>query len=394
MFEAERDRLVADIASGSVAQRQVDIQTTIAKLLIAKRNNDSRGIFKRSIAEIPSTPITPQPVRDTAIGLLIGLGLGLAAAFLRDYYDDAVRTKEDLDRITGGVPVLGIIPAVKLWRNEKTALLESIAHPNSAASEAYRSLRTALEFTGVGKDMGLIHVTSSTAGEGKSTTAANLAVSLARAGHDVVLVDCDLRRPRAHKFFGLENTVGFTTVMLGSTSIEQALQRVLDVPGLFLLSSGPQPPNPSELLASEVAHSRIDLLARSADYVVIDSPPLLPVSDSVILAGYAQATLLVARARSANRRDIHRSLELLEQVDGHLAGVVLNGVGTEGTYGYGYGYVSDDPAFKEKVVSQHRRSRLASSELNGHGPAGPSETDGADDESALEPATEPTPGDR
>lgn len=366
--EARRDRLAESISTGTIAQRQAAIDDRLNLLREALVNNEGRGIFKLNEAQTPKAPISPTPKRDGAIALLCGLGLGIAAAFLRDYYDDAVRTKEDLDVLTQGVPVLGIIPAVKTWRDKKDALLESITHPNSAVSESYRGLRTSLEFARLSREIGIVHVTSSTSGEGKSTTAANLAVSLARAGNHVVLVDCDLRRPRAHEFFGLQNDEGFTTVLLGTSSIDQALQRVPEVPGLFLLASGPQPPNPSELLDSDITRSRLQLLARSADFVIVDSPPLLPVSDSVILSAYADATLVVVRARSAKRRGVKRSLELLTQVDAKIGGLVLNGVGHEATYGYGYGYgyINDDPRFNEKLRTRKREA------ASGPGPvAGP-----------------------
>lgn len=339
-LEAERDRLNYTVDSARVADRQNSIQTRIDVLEQARRLNEDTNIFKINQARVPGTPKSPVPVRDIGISALVGLGLALIFAFLRDYYDDSVGTKEQLDRISGGIPVLGIIPNVRRRRREK-AELESLVRPSSGASEAYRSLRTALEFTGLGKDLRLIHITSASPGEGKSTTACNLAVSLARAGNHVVLVDCDLRRPRVHEFLGVDNEVGFTSVLLGTTTMDQALRRVDDIPGLYVLPSGPTPPNPAEVLDSQLAESRLRLLAQSADYVIIDSPPVLPVSDSLALAGYTDATLMVVRARTANRRAINRAMELLAQVESPTAGMILNGVSHEATYGYGYGYGSE-----------------------------------------------------
>lgn len=362
-LEAERRRLQDEVDGGSVAASAQQINSRISALQEAEINNRTRGMFTTSEAAEPTTPVSPRPRRDALVGLLVGLALGVVAGYLRDYYDDTLRTKEDLDDATGHIPVLGIIPQVRGWRDEKVAVLESIAHPSSAASEAYRSLRTSLEFSGVDRDLATIHITSSTPGEGKSTTAANLAVTLARAGKHVVLVDCDLRRPRAHQFFGLDNTVGLTTVILGTTPLDQALQRVPDLPGLFVLTSGPKPPNPAELLSSDITRSKLEVLARSADHVILDSPPLLPVADSVILAGYCDASLLVVKARHANRRSVNRSIELLEQVEAPLLGLVLNSVGHEATYGYGYGYgyTSEDPDFRALVAAK-ARSRGGSAE--------------------------------
>ena len=338
LLEAQIAQLQVQNDPSNVSSRQSVLQTKLDQLKTALSSTAGRGRLVVSTAPTPESPVSPTPVRDATIALAAGLFLGLAVAFLRDYADDTLRTKEDLDRTTGGVPVLGIIPAITEWRDRKTALLESVSHPNSPASEAYRGLRTAIEFVGVEQKLDIIHMTSSTSGEGKTTTSANLAVTLARAGKRVILIDCDLRRPRLHQFFGLDNSVGFTSVILGSSRIEDALQPVPGVPGLLIMASGPPPPNPSELLSTKTVRSKLDALARSSDYVVIDSPPLLPVSDSVIISSLADVTLLVVTARTTARRSLLRSIEMLRQVDAPLEGLVFNGVHSEGTYGYGYGY--------------------------------------------------------
>ena len=338
LLEAQIAQLQVQNDPSNVSSRQSTLQAKLDQLKTALSSTAGRGRLVVSTAPTPETPVSPTPVRDATIALAAGLFLGLAVAFLRDYTDDTLRTKEDLDRTTGGVPVLGIIPAITEWRDRKTALLESVSHPNSPASEAYRGLRTAIEFVGVEQKLDIIHMTSSTSGEGKTTTSANLAVTLARAGKRVILIDCDLRRPRLHQFFGLDNSVGFTSVILGSSRIEDALQPVPGVPGLLIMASGPPPPNPSELLSTKTVRSKLDALARSSDYVVIDSPPLLPVSDSVIISSLADVTLLVVTARTTARRSLLRSIEMLRQVDAPLEGLVFNGVHSEGTYGYGYGY--------------------------------------------------------
>ena len=338
LLQAQIDQLRIRVDPSNVSSRQSTLQSQLDRLNQAVASTSGRGRLVVATARVPENPVTPTPSRDAILALAAGVGLGLVAAFVRDYTDDTLRTKEDLDAATGGIPVLGIIPAIDEWRDRKTALLETVSHPNSAASEAYRGLRTSIEFVAVDQKVDVIHVTSSTSGEGKSTTSANLAVTLARAGKRVVLIDCDLRRPRLHHFFGMDNSVGFTSVVLGSARIEDALQTVPGVPGLLVLPSGPPPPNPSELLSTKTVRTKLDALARSADYVVIDSPPLLPVSDSVVLSSLADVTLLVVTARTTARRSLHRSIEMLTQVNAPLEGLVFNGVGSEGTYGYGYGY--------------------------------------------------------
>lgn len=338
LIQAQIDQLTSQVDPATVASRQSSLQAKLDQLKTAQASNLGGGRLVVSTSLPPENPVSPTPVRDAGIALAAGLVIGLVAAFLRDYTDDTLRTKEQLDDVTGGVAVLGIIPAIDEWRDRTTALLETVSHPNSPASEAYRSLRTSIEFVAVDQKVDIIHVTSSTSGEGKSTTSANLAVTLARAGKRVILIDCDLRHPRLHHFFGIDNSVGFTSIVLGTTRVEDALQPVPGVPGLLVLPSGPPPPNPSELLSTKTARTKLEALARSSDYVVIDSPPLLPVSDSVIISSLVDVTLLVVTARVTARRSVQRSLEMLNQVNAPLEGIVFNGVGSEGTYGYGYGY--------------------------------------------------------
>lgn len=338
VLQAQIDQLTIQADATTLSTRLAALQSQLDRLATAEASNAGRGRYIVATAIAPAEPSSPRPARDATLALFGGLVLGLAVAFMRDYLDDTLRTKEGLDAASGGVTVLGIIPAIDEWRDRRTALLESVSHPNSAASEAYRSLRTSIEFLSVDQRVGIIHVTSSTSGEGKSTTSANLAVTLARAGKRVILIDCDLRRPRLHQFFGIDNSIGFTSVVLGSSRVEDALEPAAGVPGLLVLPSGPPPPNPSELLSTKTVQTKLDALARSADYVVIDSPPLLPVSDSIVIAGLADITLLVVTARVTARRSLHRSIEMLAQVEAPLAGIVFNGVGSEGTYGYGYGY--------------------------------------------------------
>ncbi len=284
----------------------------------------------------PREPFAPDPVRNTLIALVFGLLLGAALAFLRDYLDDRIRTKDDLDLVTGGADVLGLVPLVEDWRNRSEAELVSVSAPASPAAEAYRSLRTSLQFVGIGRPVRIIQVTSSSASEGKTTTLSNLGVVLARAGHRVVLVDCDLRRPRLHRFFGLENRVGFSTAILGD-GVADVIQPVPDIPRLSVVASGPTPPNPSELLATRRAGGLLETLAEHFDYVLVDCPPLLPVADAVILASYVDATLLVATVNTTTKRSLSRSLELIRQVDAPLVGLVLNGLEAQQAYSYTYG---------------------------------------------------------
>jgi capsular exopolysaccharide synthesis family protein len=287
-------------------------------------------------ATVPTSPVEPRPVRSGVIAFVLSLMLGVGIAILREFLDDSVKSKDDFERVANGVPVLGLIPVVSAWRGKEDAYLVSLEEPTSAAAEAYRTLRTSVQFLALDQPMRTLLITSANPQEGKTTTLANLAVALARSGSTVAIVCCDLRRPRVHEFFGLDNEVGFTSVLLGKVPLAGAVQEVPDQARLSLLASGPLPPNPSELLSSKRTVEVLGSLQAEFDIVLIDAPPVLPVTDALVLSGRVDATLLVAVAGATTRKEAARSVELLRQVDAPLVGAVLNGVDTEGSYGYAY----------------------------------------------------------
>jgi len=289
-------------------------------------------------ASVPTAPFEPNPPATAALSLFLGLVLGVGIAFLVEYLDDSVRTKDDLERSTTGLPVLGLIPLTPGWKEAEQARTVTLRAPASVAAEAYRSLRTSIQFLGLDTPVRTLQVTSPSSSEGKTTTVANLCVALATAGQRVVVVDCDLRRSRVHEFFGLGNGIGFTSVLLGDAPLSEALVPAPGVDGLYVLASGPRPPNPSELLSGPRTIEVLLALQGQADIVVFDSPPVLPVSDALVLAARVDATLLVAKARTTSRRSLGRALELLQQVDAPVVGTVLNGAAADEGYGYGYGY--------------------------------------------------------
>lgn len=355
-----RDQMVTDNSSkrASLNSRRGTASDQLDKLQLSANVTQTGGAQIVSEAATPTSPVGPTPKRDAVLSLILGLVLGGALAFLIEYLDDSVRTKDDFDRATGGLEVLGLVPQVDTWRDRRAPTLVSISAPRSPASEAYRGLRTSLQFIGVERTLKLVQITSPSVSEGKTTTLANLGVALARAGQRVVLVDCDLRRPRLHQFMGVSNDVGLTSAILGEVTMEQALIAVPDQPRLALLPSGPPPPNPSEVLSSNITRELIKSLADIADYVLIDTPPLLPVADAVVVAGIADAVILVATARSTTKRATRRAIELLRQVDAPLIGAVLNGVGAEATYAYGYGgYEYSYTHAREPLRTMFRRSR-------------------------------------
>ena len=260
----------------------------------------------------------------------------------------------------GAFPYSGRSRACQNGVIANAAYLVSIDAPGSAEAEAYRTLRTSVQFLAVDRKFGSIQVTSSEPDEGKTTVLANLAVAFARAGRSVTIVCCDLRRPRIHEFFGLANDIGFTSLLLGEVSLVDAFQRVRGEANLAVLSAGRPPPNPAELLSSGRAREVVTSIERSVDLMIVDSPPVLPVSDALIISGMVDATLIVASEKSSSRRALHRTIEILRQVDAPLVGTVLNNSSTNKTYGYGYEYVESVRSGPKGTRSSRRQRREAS----------------------------------
>jgi polysaccharide biosynthesis transport protein len=284
----------------------------------------------------PRTPVSPNIPKNLAIGMVFGLFLGTAIAFIRDYFDDSVKSKEIVEQVTG-VPALGLIPKFSTSDSE----LVAAAAPSSPAAEAFRSLRTSVKFLSVDRDIRVVQVTSPSPGEGKTVTAINLATVFAQAGDRVVLVGADMRRPRAEDVLGVPLTPGLTGVLIGEVALPQAIRAVDGLPNLSVLPAGYPPPNPSELLSGERARRLVDVLAQTYDLVVLDCPPVLPVSDALVLAGMADATLLVTSANRTSRRALDRCVEVLQQVSAPLVGTVMTALSPGETFGGGpYSYDS------------------------------------------------------
>jgi succinoglycan biosynthesis transport protein ExoP len=333
-YEAQRSALQSQRAGFTSQLGQLELAGNLTR---------TGGAQLVSQAEEPSAPVSPKPLRNAILALVVGLMLGVGLAFLRDYLDESIRTREDLDRLTGGrLNVLGSIPIVAGWKEGNAPMLIASTEPNAPASEAYRSLRTSVQFIGLDYPIKLLQLTSASAAEGKTTTLANLAVSMSQAGRRVLVVCCDLRRPRVHEFFGLDNKVGFTSVIVGETEVEKAIQEVPGTPRLSLLASGPTPPNPAELLSSARVEKFFAWAREAYDIVLVDSPPVLPVTDGAIIARLADATVVVATAGVTGRRELQRTLESLETVQANVVGAVLNGIEIDrgNYYRYGYGYAA------------------------------------------------------
>jgi non-specific protein-tyrosine kinase len=286
-------------------------------------------------AELPVAPVLPRSRLNLMLGLVLGLALGIGLALLREVLDTSVKTSEDLCALTGSA-ALGEIDFDAEVPNQP---LVSAHDQRSKRIEAFRVLRTNLRYVDVDNPPRVVVFTSSVVAEGKSTTVCNLGITLAAAGVRVVLLEGDLRRPSIAEYMGLEGSVGLTDVLVGRSKLDQVLQPWGEVP-LSVLPSGQIPPNPSELLGSAQMAALLAELRERADIVLVDAPPLLPVTDAAVLACACDGAVLVVRYGRTTREQVNRSLAALRNVDARLLGTVLSMVPSRerGRYGYGHGY--------------------------------------------------------
>lgn len=305
-------------------------------------------------AMTPTVPIGPQRNRNIIVAFLISLIGGIGLSFLLDYLDDSIRSSDDVGRHLG-LPTLALIPHYNTLEKKKRKLLtvgENGATPStalialedtrSAMAEAYRHLRTSLLFSSAGKPPETILVTSSQPSEGKTTTAINTAITLAQSGAEVVLIDCDLRRPRLHNHFNMGNSHGLTNYLSGERDTNNLLKPLPQLPNLKIITSGPIPPNPAELLSSNEMRNLLQFLKGNFKHIVIDSPPAISFTDAAILATLVDGVVLVAMAGKSSIHLMRRFKQRLANIGARIYGVVLNGIKPNsveyGYYGYGYTY--------------------------------------------------------
>lgn len=279
------------------------------------------------------------------LGVLVGLLLGLGAAFFLEYLDQTIKNAADVERAVG-IPVLGQIPDDKRLgtdngRRRGVVVISRLA-PDEPTAEAFRALRTNVTFVGAERPLQLISVTSPGPGEGKSTTAVNLAVALAQSGQRTLLVDADLRRPQVHRAFSLVQDPGLTDVLVGRVPVREAIRPDVQS-NLDVLPSGPTPPNPSELLGSQAMHALISELRRTYEHIVMDTPPTLPVTDAAVVASSADGAIVVLRSGDTEEVPAQRAVEQLRRVQARVAGVVLNGVNPQRDHYYTYYAYRDAP---------------------------------------------------
>jgi non-specific protein-tyrosine kinase len=315
-------------------------------------------------AGVPEEPVRPRTMLNTLLAAVVGAMLAVGTALLIEYLDDTLKCPEDVARVLG-LSTLGAIAHMRMdgRANRTEEQLVTALTPKSPISEAFRTLRTNIQFSSVDKPIRRLLVTSPSPTDGKSITAANLATVMAQAGQSVVLVDGDLRRPVLHKIFKLPNAAGVTSAMLArSNPSADGCLLPTQVENLQLLTSGPLPPNPSELLGSQRMSKLIEDLEQEADMLIFDSPPTLVVTDAAVLAKQVDGVLLVIDARTTREEVARRAMEELAKVGAPVLGVVLNKVpvsrrGGYGYYYYHYYYYSDSEGGDKKA----RRRRHGSS---------------------------------
>jgi capsular exopolysaccharide synthesis family protein len=308
-------------------------------LSLANQYEAEAGLLNSNVriidrAQLPVAPVSPRPMRDAAALMVIALVLGLGLVFVLDHLDDRVTGADDLERAVPDLPVLASVPLADQagrWGAKRLAQhRRSLVARTSTDAEVYRTLRTNVRFANLEDTRRLIMITSASGSEGKSTVACNLAVALAESGQRVILVSADLRRPSLGDFFGLDETRrGLTTVLVGDAEMGDCLEPVTLERGhrLYVMPTGPLPPNPAELLESPRMEGLVRELAEAdVDLVLIDCPPVLPVADSLAIGQLADGVIMIAAAGQTRISHLRDALRRLERVRASVIGVVLNGV--------------------------------------------------------------------
>jgi capsular exopolysaccharide synthesis family protein len=323
----------------ALSNQQAVLKGQLAQLEVAGATA-STGLELVTPAAVPLTPSSPKPAQDALLGLFAGLALGVGAAFLRDNLDDTVASGEAVEEVSGA-PVLASVPLVSAWRKKEALVISSVSDPTSQSAEAYRALRTSLQFAGQERPLRTILVTSPAAGDGKTATVANLGAVFAQVGARVVLISSDLRRPGLSRYFAPSAHAELSEVLSGERSLDEAISPVPGVDGLWALGAWSVAANPAELLASQTMRAVVAELADRFDIVLIDSPPVLPVADALILSRYVDGILLVVAAGQTRRAALRHAADKLAHAGAPIVGAVLNKSTAQNAYGYyGGGYHS------------------------------------------------------
>jgi len=345
----------------SVFQREAESSRNMYDMLIKRFKETSLteemktgNIRIIDTAETPKDPVKPNKKRNLLLAVILGTAMGFGLALFLEYLDNTIKLpdeiKEDLN-----IPFLGAVPAFSSngVPDHIPSELVTVYSPNSAVSEAYRSIRTGILFSSADTSPQVIMVTSVSPLEGKTTSAANLSVTLASAESRVLLIDADMRRPRVHKVFGLDRKIGLSNVLVGTAPLKNAIT-ASKVEGLDILPVGSIPPNPSEIIGSRKMEQLLDALRENYARVIIDTPPIVSVSDALVLSRMVDRVLLVIRSGETPRPAIQSSLAQLQTVNAKIMGAVLNavGVGRDSYYYYQYShyyYAEDSEQTRKKA---------------------------------------------
>lgn len=307
-------------------------------------------------AKLPTKPVSPNTELNILIAFVLGGALSMLIILLMEIWDRTIKTEEDIERYLK-LPVFGLI--LKQPYGFGKAGLESVSYPKSASSEAFRTLRTNIEFSSSDNKIKSIVITSSNPNEGKSTVAANLAVVMAQAGKNTLLIDCDQRNPNIHKIFNLTNQKGLSNFLAGAADLNSVFSKT-EINNLLIITSGVKPPNPAELLLSEKMKQFVAIIGDKFDYVVMDTPPVGLVTDAQILSQYADGCLIVLASGDTDREAAVRAKELLQKVNTKILGVVLNKFNVKDSAHYSGGnyyhsYFSDDAKAKLKKKKKQKK---------------------------------------
>lgn len=322
-------QIAAAIANGVGKSLSQEVE----RLELAKYADGSNVSVRVTLVEAatPSKkPVRPRPIMNIILGLILGSIGSVLIVLIRDHLDTTIKSASDLQQLIGEVPILAQIPIEDQGRADR---LIAKSGTDSIAAEAFRSLRTNISYVNYEGSLAKLLITSSKPGEGKTTLCLNLGATLAQAGHKVLIIGADLRRPRLLEGLGLRSNAGLSKLLLGASSLEEAIIKTT-TPGLSVLPSGPVPPNPSELLGSHRMMGLLTAVSSEYDFILIDTPPILAVTDAMVVSGMVDGVIMVARSGVTEREAIKHVLSEFRQSKARLIGAVLNGVTTGVSYGY------------------------------------------------------------
>lgn len=392
---AKQEELAGLFSARQIADAQSQIAALNNKLNTLQSNyaSLSAGTAQRAVnslkviqpAKVPQQPIGPEVLMTVLTAAAIGMSLAVGAAYLLEYLDDTIKNPEDIEKVSN-LPTLTGIAEFKP-ENGLPSTLITLKQPRSPISEAYRALRTAVQFSDVDHKVRTLLITSTSPSEGKSTTAANLAVVMAQAGHRVLLIDADFRRPVQHEIFGIDKNYGLTNILIDMSSAFEPTELVdlfihvnrasvkTAQAGLIVIPSGPLPPNPAEVIGSAKMKMLIQLLTTRFDIVLIDSPPVLAVTDAVVLSTRVDSAIIVASSGRTRRNQLKQAVQRLQEMKGaNIAGVVLNRLnpssGEYYNYYYQSGYYADQTEGDRGDRSQSRKGEQGKKQ-GGQIPRGP-----------------------